>query len=731
MSLLIPKFNKFEQCIRVGEYDIVLPDPPNLRDIEGYGLPAEQQMWKAPPRPNRNTMSAAQIKGWEDQMIDKCYETGHWLFINGKIVYMTPAHFMYCGFWPIDIGLPWFRWSNAKFFYLWRDIELDDRCVGLVEITNRRDGKTFRGGFIVYHRCSVTSNTQGGIQSKTDSDAKAVFRKSVVNPFKKLPKFLQPVWDGNTNPRSELNFYAPTKRLADIDEYGLDEALETSINFKPVNAEAYDGEYLAAYFRDEFGKTLAADVHEGHEFTKYCFYKGSDIVGKALYSTTVEEMEKKGGKNAKKLWDESDPEIAASDPLGQTKSNMRRYFKPGYEGMEGRHPVTRRPFIDRFGFDVLGPDGMPIAKSYLDERRRKFEISKDWNGLASEKRKYPFTVEEAFRQDAKDCHFNAEVLQSRLSYLESRIYQENPAYVKGDFLWKNGEPDTEVVWVPNPDGRFLVWKLPPAELRNTYHKDMHGRKVPGNVDLFGAGSDSYDHKKVEDKARASNMAFYVGRKFDAAIDTPVVPPTLWVTRLPWVEYVNRPPRPEDAWEDALKACVFYGCRLFPETNKPGLRNHFENRGYIHYLQDRPDWTYTNGTSHENTKGMASVQPTIEQYVDLLTTWVEDFAAACVFPRLLRHLLEYEIDNTTKFDCAVGWGYTLICLGVRPKKRTPVADINGIAGVLQPTYTNSGVDDSGLRSTPQGFVFNDRDADSRLKKTGGHGFLPDMSFDVGI
>ncbi len=1069
MSILIPKFRKFEQSIKVGEYDIVLPDPPNLKDIAGYGLPEADQMWKPPVRPNPRTMSKAQIEGWQDQMVEKCYHTGHWLFINGRITYLTPAHFMFCGFWPIDIGLPEFRFSNAKFFYLWRDVELDDKCIGLIEITNRRDGKcfgintpirmydgsvkmvqdirdgelvmgpdssprkttgctagkenmyrivpnkgdsftcneshilslvytgkdskmlgykngqivnisvreylklpqwcyqflvlyregwgthwksnthqippyilgvwlgdgcssngkftsadqeiidsvssygqsmgmpisfsksdkytfglmragsgtkitvhtesgpvsfdsikeaalsldgsyndkkkklkeqsfykrykceidlaqennaframlsemgllnnkhipdsylidsvanrlellaglidtdgylaktkegrprqieitqknkkiadgvvelcrslgfychintktatmrrkdetiyscevyrinifgdlhripcriprkqaekvgrrvnskrtgfsvepiglgdyygfavdkdslflladgtvvhnTYRGGFIVYHRSSVTSNTMGGIQSKTDNDAKKVFRKAVVNPFKKLPKFLQPTWDGNTNPRSELNFYAPTRQMKNTDDFELDEALETSIDFRSVVEEAYDGEYLAAYFRDEYGKTVKANVAEGHEFTRYCFYKGSDIVGKALYSTTVEEMEKKGGKNALMLWNDSDPEHAAKDALGQTVSNMRRYFKPGYEGMEGRHPITRQPFIDRYGFDVLGPDGFPIAKHYLEQRREKLINAKDWNKLASEKRKYPFTVEEAFRQDAKECHFNAEILQERLSFLNSRHYQENPDYIQGDFLWKNGEADSEVVWVPNAEGRFLVWKLPDPQLWNAMNRDSFGRKVPGNVDMFGAGSDSYDHKKVENQARASNLAFYVGRKFDAAVDVPTLPKMWCTTRLPWLEYVNRPPRPEDAWEDCLKACVFYGCRVFPETNKPGMRNYFENRGYINYLQDRPDWTYTNpNANHENTKGQASTLSAIEQYTDLHTTWVEERALACRFPRLLQHLLDFEIDNTTKYDCAVAWGFALICLGVRPTK----------------------------------------------------------------
>lgn len=691
MSILIPKFKNFEQMVRVGEYEIVLPDPPSIKLIAGSDRPAHEQIWMPPVKPNPRTSSKAQIEGWESLMIDKCYELGHWQMINGKIVYMTPAHFMYCGFWPIDIGLPYFRWTNAKFFYLWRDTELDDKSIGLMEITNRRDGKTYRGGFIVYHRSSVAANTMGGIQSKTDNDAKKVFRKAVINPFKKLPKFLQPQWDGNTNPRSELNFYAPTRQMKNIEDFELDEALETSIDFRPVVEEAYDGEYLVAYFRDEFGKTVKADIHEGHEFTRYCFYKGSDIVGKALYSTTVEEMEKKGGKNALKLWNDSDPEKAINDPLGQTVSNLRRYFKPGYEGMEGKHPITRKPFIDRYGFDVLGPDGMPIAKEYLDQRREKYIRDKNWNGLASEKRKYPFNIEEAFRQDAKECHFNAEILQSRLSYLNSRAYQENPAYTRGDFLWKEGITDSEVVWVPNPDGRFLVWKLPAVELRNNKYRDGLGRWVPGNVDLFGAGSDSYDHKKVENSARASNIAFYVGRKFDAAIDTPTLPPQMRVTRLPWLEYINRPPRPEDAYEDCLKACIFYGCRLFPETNKPGMRNYFENRGYINFLQDRPDWTYVNPkANHENTKGMASVVNSIEQYVDLLTTWVEDVAVACVFPRLLEHTLEFEIDNTTKYDAAVGWGYALICLGVRPRRRNPIADLSGVTDLVHANYSGSGI-----------------------------------------
>ena len=53
-----------------------------------------------------------------------------------------------------------------------------------------------------------------GIMSKTGTDAQAaVFSSKVIPIYKSYPFFFQPILDGTTNPRQELAFREPSKRI--------------------------------------------------------------------------------------------------------------------------------------------------------------------------------------------------------------------------------------------------------------------------------------------------------------------------------------------------------------------------------------------------------------------------------------------------------------------------------------------------------------------------------------
>jgi len=65
---------------------------------------------------------------------------------------------------------------------------------GMLEITKRRFGKRFAEVYS-YTNTLQEPERHGGIQSKTGPDAKKMFGKAVVKPFKKLPKFFRPEYD--------------------------------------------------------------------------------------------------------------------------------------------------------------------------------------------------------------------------------------------------------------------------------------------------------------------------------------------------------------------------------------------------------------------------------------------------------------------------------------------------------------------------------------------------------
>lgn len=152
-----------------------------------------------------------------------------------------------------------------------------------------------------------------------------MFAKGLILPFKQLPDFFVPVYDtekGQT-PKSELRFFKQNKRGKNQEIYDPRTELESTITFKSSDMYAYDGTKLHRYVADECGKTKDIDVFERHQVVQFCLQLDGEIIGKCLYTTTVEEMDS-GGEDFQRLWEASNQDERNAN--GRTKSGLYRYF---------------------------------------------------------------------------------------------------------------------------------------------------------------------------------------------------------------------------------------------------------------------------------------------------------------------------------------------------------------------------------------------------------------------
>lgn len=200
---------------------------------------------------------------------------GFWYTNKGKSVYLTGMHYMFMQWFQIDIGYPRFRRPDLDYFYFLQYCLEDPECMGMLEITKRRFGKTFRGGLFLIEYVTRNKMTNAGIQSKTGGDAKKVFGKAVINPFKKLPRFFRPEYDMSLGitPKSEIRFQQTNVRGKKAEE-GLDkEELGSMIDHQSADIVAYDGQKIHRYFSDEWAK---------------CFGKGTRI---RMYDGSIKNVE--------------------------------------------------------------------------------------------------------------------------------------------------------------------------------------------------------------------------------------------------------------------------------------------------------------------------------------------------------------------------------------------------------------------------------------------------------
>jgi len=543
---------------------------------------------------------------------------GVWFLNNGNYTYITGTHYLYLQCWKFQGKHMEYRDPNRKLFYVWDYCVEDPNCLGLIEITKRKDGKTARAGCILYEYISRTFSRHGGIQSKTDDDAEEVFQKAVIEPWQKLPDFFRPIYDTGmgSSPAEILRFYQPSLRGKQAEDLEYrEEALESFIDFQSRKVEAYDGPELHRYVSDEAGKMKDVSIRERHNTVMMCSEVDAVFVGKHLYTTTVEEMDSGGGEFLRLVQDSNFDERNAN---GRTKTGLYVYFLPAYETM----------FYDKYGM----PNVEEGKKYHLNARAA---LVNDEKNLQSYIRKNPFTLEECFTTDSDKCLYNAYKLTERQKAIQFNASDNQ----FGNFIWKDGIKDSEVVWEPNPNGRWEISWMPEDKDRNRVHRDGN-ILTPYNTHMFISGCDTYDHNTTEDSRNSKAASFVKCRTRSAGDDA--------ISKKYICKYHYRPPMAEMVYEDLVMQSFFFGCQMLPESNKPGVINYFIRRGYGNFLVHVPGYKEPGIPSTQDNKREASlmVESYIEQNIHKM-----DFLLQII------QLLQFDIKKTEKFDLVMAMLWT--------------------------------------------------------------------------
>jgi hypothetical protein len=620
-------------------------------------------------------------------------ELGHWFMNNNKPTYITGTHYMYLQWSKIDIGLPDFRESNRIFFIYWEACKADNRCYGMCYLKNRRSGFSFMSSGETCNIGTISKDSRLGILSKTGGDAKKMFTDKVVPIVRNYPFFFKPVQDGMDNPKTELSFRVPASKITkksmnEEKELGI-EGLDTTIDWKNTADNSYDGEKLLLLVHDESGKwEKPENILNNWRVTKTCLRLGSRIIGKCMMGSTSNALAK-GGDNFKKLFNDSDPRKRSSN--GQTKSGLYSLFIPMEWNFEG--------YIDKYGWPVLedpkkpieGIDGEMIENGVITYWNNEVDALKnDPDALNEFYRQMPRTESHAFRDESKQSLYNLSKIYQQIDYNDSLI--KDRVLTKGNFHWKNGEKDTEVIWTPDPSGKFTLSWIPPIGVRNNIIKDRNGKRRPGNDHLGAFGCDPYDISGTVGGG-GSNGALHGLTGFHMDTNAP--------TNQFFLEYVTRTQTAEIFFEDVLMAIHFYGMPILIENNKTRLLYYLKDRGYRAFSLNRPDKHISKLSRFEAEVGgipnssedvkqahASGIGSYIEQYVgyDSEGTYREpDEMGNMYFTRTLEEWAKFDINNRTKFDAAISSG--LAIMATRKNQNTSVVQKSKIS-IKFARYDNS-------------------------------------------
>lgn len=648
---------------------VALPQTPNKVEYKGnkwesVDLPKELSRIKTIFDWNRRDNSfKTQWVDFIEQEFDR-RELGYWFINNGVKTYITGHHYMYLQWTKTDVGHPDFRESNRIFFLFWEACRADSRCFGMCYLKNRRSGFSFMASSVSVDIATLAKDARIGMVSKTGPDAKKMFTDKVVPIANNYPFFFQPVRDGMTTPKTELAFRVPaskiTRKNMDQEQDEEIDGLDTSIDWRNTADNSYDGEKLRFLIEDEAAKLeKPMNIENGWRIRKTCLRLGARIIGKCMMGSTSNALDK-GGENYKRLYEDSD--VRKRNKNGQTVSGLYALFIPMEYNFEG--------YIDEYGHAVLETPEKPVRSAegtwitqgvieYWNNEVASLKSNPD--ALNEFYRQFPRTESHAFRDETKSSIYNLTKIYQQIDYNDGMITDR--VLTKGFFHWKNGEKDTEVIWTPDKNGRFIVSWIPDVAMRNNYIT-KNGIKYPLNEHVGAFGCDPYDISGAT--FGGSNGALHGLTKFNMA-NAP--------SNAFFLEYVARPQTAEIFFEEVLMACVFYGMPILAENNKARLLYHFKNRGYRGFSMNRPDkhkakLSFTEleiggiPSSSEDMKQAhaAGIGTYIEKYVgyDLEATYRNpDEIGNMPFNRTLLDWSKFNVNDRTKYDASISSGLAIM------------------------------------------------------------------------
>jgi hypothetical protein len=561
---------------------------------------------------------------------------GFWYMNNGTPTFLTGLHYLYLQWWPIDIGYPKFRMPDLEKFYFMDYCIQDPLCMGMLEVTKRRFGKSFVAGLFVSEYITRTKMTNGGIQSKTGSDAKKFFAKTVVNPFRRLPKFFRPEYDMSlgVNPKTEMRFQKTNVRGKKAEDSVDKDELGSIIDHQSADTVAYDGQKLHRYVADECGKTTEVNVYDRHEVVRYCLLDDEGkIIGKALYTTTVEKLttEKDGVQDAfKLLWEESNQDKRQDN--GTTSSGLYRFFMS----------AKRTRNFDDFGY----PDENKTLDQILADRET---VKNNPRALSARVRKEPLTIDEAFSTDSDKCIFNVMNIGAREQYLK-----ENPVLKRHIIFYR--DIDQTVRWRnindKEEDFHWVITQFPKAGEENKHTFDVKTRK-PGRVSDGAIAIDGYSNS--QGGKYGSKASAWIGRRYD------LLDPTN--TGKAIGHLYGRPQIKETLHEQVLLAAEFYGYQAWYEHNSDDYLSYFRDRGRVGYLGSYPMSTIdpSKRETAERHKGFPTTPFSLTKQTDVGIMYFESHIDSIDFENLLEDAKKFDPNNRTDFDQTVSFLMLIVCL----------------------------------------------------------------------
>lgn len=676
-------------------YDVEcwIPDAPEDSACVNHGLSAREQIFRFTHIPDqvrfrdkdfgRDNWTEREIDAFVDAEFNK-RKNGIWFWINNKKTYIPGCLYFKMNYWTsITSETFLYRDSDREFFTFLLNATIHPKCKGVADFKCRQIGDTENCICYMYERGSRIKGSLHTMQSFVNEDHVIETYQRLIHGHSNMIYYFRPMNRGTENPTKGLYCAYPSKHLTHAEiqrqvdagtsvgtsslESYQHEPLGSRFKYGPAKTVRFDGATgICTALGDESGKSTTDNPVDWIQTMVEATF--SSIRGKKrgmiVMPTTVEEISANSLDWAETIYKESDPHKLLKS--GNTINGLWHIFRG----------VAERGFEEIIA-DWWGAIDKALVIEAVTEKYNAMIEAGNARGAMGFLRKNPRTIADVFLTAKNDSPFNTEGLSKREFYL-TEVAHPKP-YVRGNLRWKDGQPDTNVVWEPNPKGRWVISKHPhDYNLEANKRVDHINARKPGNTAYFCAGLDPIDQNEtVSSDEERSKLGLVVMRRPDKTVDSeetlyyqfnddirgivkgmPVDLGSDFKTNRVCCTYLSRSDNPADNFEDVILTMVYYGSDFLPEKNRyGGLKTYLKLREYSGYEMDKPtDVKNVKGQTEKG--GVTATENSISMYFEFITEYTYTMANAIDHPELANQLKVMNNKNKGKKDLGVAFGWCL-------------------------------------------------------------------------
>lgn len=525
---------------------------------------------------------------------------------------------------------PEFRVRQEEYFRKIEDLQANPGR-GIVGWKRRRFGFSWIAAWDIFHDCFTQQFKQIGMNSKTETDSRRLFG-FVKFLHQNMPEQIRPIASvSDRRDYMEFAYWWDKDKQKIVSNKGINTEKRGTqswiISTSPV-PQSHEGAAYSKLLVDEAGKQR--DLLELWAYAEDTLVLNTRRVSPAIIMGTVGDIDT-DGRGLRELY------------LNNEVYDLDRFSVAGYHGL----------IIDEFGNDMIKE-----AIRFIIYKRHKLKTASR-RIFETFKQKYPLCDNDAFNQVSEGGVGNIQLINDQIVRLLT-----NPPEIRTG--WMRPKPDGGADFVPNPEGKIIVYELPDHKRKNGYV----------------AGSDPVDHDDKKKKAGndVSDIALaIVAKPFGAEAPKLVL------------EYVDRPEKIDSFFEQAAMALMWYNnTKVLTEDNRARMVNYFKVN-YPHLLPLVPASILTAKGGFEMKNSVTMTEGRKQQMMGLIEDNVDHYSLFIPSIRLLEQFKVFS-DLHADDDLAVAYGWALVMLQSDKKavqltdqlQKTTTYRLERVNGLLRPT-----------------------------------------------